>query len=125
MDKISGDPYADLTQEDFTQKRSSVRDSLLLRASMRHEALSEPVQVRVRNLSAGGLMAEYPVELDTGTVVEIDVRGIGWVRGSVAWATDGRIGIAFDHDIDPKAARKPVGGGEHTPSYVRPPLRRF
>ncbi|MBW4329284.1 PilZ domain-containing protein [Stakelama sp. CBK3Z-3] len=123
MERISGDSFVDLSQEDFAQQRNAARDSLLLRALMRHAGLSEPVQVRVRNLSAGGLMAEYAEPLNIGAKVEIDVRGIGWVQGSVAWATDGRIGVAFDNEIDPKAARKPVGGGTHTPVYVKPPLR--
>ena len=68
--------------------------------------------VRVRNLSAGGLMAEYAGPLDDGAPIEIDVRGIGWVSGRIAWRAAGRVGVAFDRHIDPMLARKPVGGGK-------------
>ena len=38
----------------------------------------------------------------------IELRGIGEIGGRIAWATDGRIGVAFDQQIDPMRARKPV-----------------
>ncbi|MFX7984907.1 PilZ domain-containing protein, partial [Acinetobacter baumannii] len=80
----------------------------------------DEVQVRVRNLSAGGLMAEVPEALAIGTPVEVEVRGIGWVLGRIAWAAAGRVGVAFEHEIDPRMARKPVGGGTKTPVFVKP-----
>lgn len=95
---------------DFAAQRNAVRDSLFLAATLWTDALP-PEQVRVRNLSAGGLMAEYPAPIATGTRIEIELRGIGLVGGQIAWATDGRIGIAFDQAIDPMLARKPVGAG--------------
>ena len=125
MDRITGQSFTDLAQEDFAAQRSTARDSLLLAAMMRHPHLAEPVKVRVRNLSAGGLMAEYADTISPGASVEIEVRGVGWVSGKVAWSTDGRIGVAFDREINPKDARKPVGQGAHTPTYVKPPLRSF
>lgn len=65
-------------------------------------------QVRVRNLSSGGLMAEFDQPVAIGTAVQIDLRGIGAVDGRVAWTTQGRVGIALDREIDPTAARKSV-----------------
>jgi hypothetical protein len=56
--------------------------------------------------------------------VEVEVRGVGWVSGRIAWATDGRVGIAFDTPIDPLLARKPVGGGTQTPTFVKPIFTR-
>ncbi|WP_033919973.1 PilZ domain-containing protein [Sphingomonas sp. 37zxx] len=109
--------------ETVDAKRNATRDSLLLAATLRVDG--DETNVRIRNLSAGGLMAEYPIALASGTPVDIDVRGIGWVGGKVAWATDGRLGIAFDSPIDPKLARKPVGAGAKTPMYLKPPLRRL
>ncbi|KQN26416.1 hypothetical protein ASE86_09915 [Sphingomonas sp. Leaf33] len=88
--------------------RDGGRDSLLLVATLKVAAMALPVTVRIRNLSSGGLMAEYAGRADIGDVAEIDVRGIGPVRGRVAWIAEGRMGIAFDHEIDPKRARKPV-----------------
>ena len=46
-----------------------------------------------------------------GEPVEIKLRNIGWVSGHIAWATDGRVGIAFDRPINPKDARNPVNTG--------------
>ena len=80
--------------------------------------------MRVRNLSSGGLMAEYAGPIARETPVEIEVRGVGWVKGKIAWATDGRVGIAFDSEINPMLARKPVGKGANTPTYVKPILAR-
>lgn len=85
------------------------RDSLLLMANLRRPGDSRVIPVRVRNLSAGGLMAEITDMIDTDAPIEIEVRGIGWIAGRIAWHTEGRAGIAFDRQIDPQRARKPVG----------------
>lgn len=85
------------------------RDSLLLMASLRRAGEDRVLAVRVRNLSAGGLMAEVAEPLDPDVPVEVEVRGLGWIRGRIAWHTEGRTGIAFDRPVDPQLARKPVG----------------
>lgn len=106
-------PYDPLTPAEATDEsqRNEARDSLFLMAELRGPG--QPVlPVRVRNLSAGGLMAEYTGLLDSGSVVELDVRGVGWVPGRIAWRAAGRIGVAFDRPIDPLSARKPVGNGK-------------
>lgn len=90
-------------------KRSQDRDSLFLKATLRFASTQEEGEVRIRNLSAGGLMAEAAVQVPRGEKVELKLRNIGWIRGTVAWVAEGRIGIAFEHPIDPKLARKPVG----------------
>ncbi|MEO0441905.1 MAG: hypothetical protein AAF067_13660, partial [Pseudomonadota bacterium] len=42
------------------------------------------------------------------------------VTGHVAWVAQGRFGVAFDHAIDPKLARKPVGQSKlDLPHYLR------
>ena len=124
MDRQSFEPIGTLSDSDFVGQRSSARDSLMLAAQFR-VGETDPVMVRVRNLSAGGLMAEYLIALATGTRVSIDVRGIGWVTGRAAWATEGRIGVAFDAAIDPLRARKPVGKGTHTPDYAKALVTRI
>ena len=123
MEQYSQDPFGDAV-EDGTHNRQESRDSLFLMADFRFAGKSDVRALRVRNLSAGGLMAEYPEGLDQGTRVEFDVRGIGWVPGRVAWSAAGRIGVAFDNQIDPLLARKPVGQGAHTPVYVKPIFAR-
>ncbi|WP_347275062.1 PilZ domain-containing protein [Sphingomonas sp. HITSZ_GF] len=112
-----------LSADDFASQRTDSRDSLMLAAQFRVAGRPDE-QVRVRNLSSGGLMAEYAQPIDRGSHVEVEVRGVGWVSGRIAWATDGRVGIAFDSSIDPMLARKPVGKGTHTPSFVKPILTR-
>jgi hypothetical protein len=94
-------------------KRGANRDSLLLKAVLRFANVSEDREVR-------GLMAEAPMRVARGEPVEIHLRSIGWISGHVAWVTEGRIGIAFDHPINPKDARKPVGQAElDMPNYLK------
>lgn len=124
MDRYSHDQGVEADAESIDSQRVAARDSLLLTAPFRVDG-GAPVQVRVRNLSAGGMMAEYAKPVTVGTPVAADLRGIGWVQGQVAWCAEGRLGVAFAGPIDPMAARKPVGKGGHTPHYVKPilPLR--
>jgi hypothetical protein len=123
VDQFSQDPLNALSTEDFSGQRSNARDSLLLTAQFKVEG--HPItQVRVRNLSSGGLMAEYAAPVTSGTPVAVEVRGVGWISGRIAWTAEGRLGVAFDAEIDPLLARKPVGQGKHTPSFVKPILPR-
>ena len=107
--------------------RSRKRDSLLLSARMRVADRSVVHDVRVRNLSAGGLMAELDEAVQPGTPVHLGMRGLGALTGRVAWCTRGRIGVTLDQPIDPARARKPVGRGATTPAFAKPlvvPARR-
>jgi PilZ domain len=105
---VFADAAASLGESD-SEIVSRDRDSLLLLADLRIDGRGDPISVRVRNLSAGGLMAELPHPIRTDRGIEIDLRGVGRVAGRVAWQTAGRIGVAFDRPIDPQMARKPVG----------------
>lgn len=87
-------------------KRQRARDSLLLTAQIRLDSEPGLREVRVRNLSAGGLMIELDEVADVGTPVMITLRGVGEVGGKVAWCTEGRIGISLDSLIDPSKVRK-------------------
>ena len=101
-------------------KRKMNRDSLLLKAVLRFSNAQEEREVRIRNLSAGGLMAEVPNVLSRGERIDVKIQNIGWVGGHVAWAIDGRIGIAFDKVINPKDARIPVRVSElDVPPYLK------
>ncbi|WP_293857314.1 PilZ domain-containing protein [Sphingomonas sp. SCN 67-18] len=99
----------DEKEQELAQQRGSVRDSMFLQARVRRLERDEEIVARVRNLSAGGMMMETPAQLVRGDRIESEVRGIGLVRGKVAWASEGRVGVAFDSPIDPKAARVPIG----------------
>lgn len=106
MDRSPEPPANDAAALVAGQGRHGARDSLLLTATLRID--DQLADVRIRNLSAGGLMAEYSGKVSLSQPIVIDVRGVGPVAGRIAWATDGRIGIAFDEPIDPMLARKPV-----------------
>ncbi|MET3826739.1 MULTISPECIES: PilZ domain-containing protein [Sphingomonas] len=123
MDQYSSE-HPSVSADDAESNRQDPRDSLFLMALLRLAKTDEGTPVRVRNLSAGGMMADYPEGLDRDVTLEVEIRGIGWVPGHVAWSTSGRIGIAFNRPIDPMLARKPVGQGAHTPVFVKPILPR-
>ena len=96
------------------------RDSLFLMAELRFEGEAVGHRVKVRNLSAGGMMAEGTIKAVRGTLVEVNIRNLGWVEGAIAWVQGDRCGIAFSEDIDPMIARAPlVAGGDSTPRFVR------
>ncbi len=107
MDSFSHDPFAKPDAVGGSQ-RSRARDSLFLMAQLRFDGETAVRDVRVRNLSEGGLMVDCDRVKEPGTAVVLDLRGIGEIDGKVAWCTEGRIGIALDRPIDPKRARKPV-----------------
>jgi hypothetical protein len=119
MDQFSNDVFTPQGVESAA-KRQKDRDSLLLVAGLRVDGRPGMTQVRIRNLSSGGLMAEYAHPLDIGKPVEIDVRGIGKVAGQVAWSAAGRLGISFDAPIDPMQARKPVVAPKNGPIKDKP-----
>ena len=89
--------------------RSVARDSLFLLADFRIAQSEETHRVRVRNLSDGGMMGEGSLRVRRGDRVEVQLRNIGKICGSVAWVQDDRFGIAFDEEIDSQRARRPAG----------------
>lgn len=125
MEHLDGTPEATPAGEQGNAVQRDVpRDSMFLIAKVRVQGKRQAEQVRVRNLSAGGIMAEIGMLVAPGTRVEVELRGIGKITGSVAWSMAGRAGIAFDSPIDPLLARKPVGTGGTTPAYVKPIIVR-
>ena len=100
--------------------RQLSRDSLFLMAELRVPGQEGLARVKVRNLSAGGMMAEGAVRAVRGTLIEVNIRNVGWVEGAIAWVQDDRCGIAFSEDIDPMIARAPSVVGEGTPRFVKP-----
>src|SRR6187200_3632451 len=95
------------------------RDSLFLLAHLRVDVQPGVTRVKVRNLSAGGMMAEGDAKVIRGTLVAIELRNVGWVEGSVAWKQDNRFGIAFVDEIDPAVVRAPAAAAE-APGYEIP-----
>ena len=100
--------------------RQIPRDSLFLLADLRVDGLPGEHRIKVRNLSARGMMGEGAVHVVRGAVVSVDIRNVGWVNGTVAWVQDNRFGVAFVDEIDAKLARAPISVGEDpAPRFVR------
>jgi hypothetical protein len=62
------------------------------------------------------MMGEGAVRVARGDQIEVNIRNIGWIQGSVAWIQDDRFGVAFQDEIDPKVARAPVAPTSLAPS---------
>jgi hypothetical protein len=100
--------------------RSGPRDSLFLLTNLTSHEGTTLGRARVRNLSATGLMADCERPVPAGAAIVFDLRGVGRVSGKVVWSREDKIGIAFDQEIDPQLARKPISSTcERAPSYLR------
>ena len=74
--------------------------------------------IRIRNVSAGGLMAESGRPLSVGDPVTLEMSNQR-IPSSIVWTRDGTIGVKFDQNLDLGellAGRKPRHGVR-----VRPP----
>jgi|CXWL01.1.fsa_nt_gi hypothetical protein len=100
---------AEPEQECADAARGKSRDSMFLSAIVLFDGTATSQTVRVRNLSAGGMMIDVGAARKMGLGATIVLQNIGEIRGSVIWSTEKRLGIAFEHEIDPHLARrKPV-----------------
>lgn len=103
--------------------RNIARDSLFLLAEMRLAGIATEFRVKVRNLSAGGMMAEGNVPVVPGNRLKVHLRNVGWIDGGVAWVQDNRFGIAFDNEINPKLVRAASDNGQPASGAERQFLR--
>ena len=111
-----------MTQDSTQVERQDKRDSLFLSAVVQIGS-SPSFTTRVRNLSSGGMMIDAATDLTPGTPLMAEMRGIGEVKGRIAWSSPGRAGVAFDEEIDPRLARSgPAGPKTVMPEYLRPDL---
>lgn len=104
--------------------RSSPRDSLFLMTSFTTLEGAPLGKARVRNLSASGLMADCERAIPVDARVVFELRGVGRVKGVIAWSKGDKVGIAFESPIDPQLARRPVSSGTSAsgmPDYLRIP----
>jgi hypothetical protein len=109
---------ASVDEEVAALSRGADRDSLFLQASLILPG-ANPVTVRVRNLSPGGMLAEANVNVAQGEAVQVDLRNVGPVAGRVIWAGEGKFGIAFDRPVDPQAVRRQVVSPSNLPPHLR------
>lgn len=86
------------------ETRSLARDSLFIMADVLFEGAEEATRVTVRNLSAGGMMAEREMRVKRGQRVALELRNIGTVAGVVVWVRSPLFGIAFEEEIDPRSS---------------------
>lgn len=124
-DMASAANSSDNNALDARGQRSTNRSSLFLLGKMGVDGGVSNEAIRIRNLSPTGLMAEAPTMLAVGTAVVVEMKNTPPVKGKVVWATDGRMGIAFNAEIDPAKVRQPVGKGEDpTPDFLKVPQSR-
>jgi len=119
---VDGGFVPDQETQDTRHQRGDPRDSMLLQSTMRIGDDGEAKPLRIRNLSAGGLMGEGGPALSIGQQVSVELRNIGHVTGRIAWTESTRFGIAFDAPIDPQLARKAVGT-RSADKKLLPPIR--
>jgi PilZ domain len=100
--------------------RNAARESLFLLGRLFLTETSDPIDVRIRNLSATGMMVDSRLFGELGQTVHIELKNIGKVPGKIAWVAEKRMGIALINAIDPILARQPVGQSPSAPSYVKP-----
>ncbi|MEQ1510219.1 MAG: PilZ domain-containing protein [Sphingopyxis sp.] len=115
--------------EDAVSLRGKARDSLYVKAHITVDRLQHGFDIVVRNVSAGGLLADTTMDLELGDVVKIELRRVGVVPGRVVWIKPARFGVAFDVIIDPQLVRQPVtvkksSGAAHNPSNQIGPGKR-
>ena len=95
-----------------SERRSDERLIAMLRVAKLKDAQGREQLIRVRNVSAGGLMAEigHPVNVDDVFNIELSSQTI---PSTVVWIREGTAGFKFDQNIDLGellAGRKPRHG---------------
>jgi hypothetical protein len=95
-----------------TERRSDERLSGMLRVAKLTVASGAQQLIRVKNLSAGGLMAIVPNVPEVGEHVDVELSSQK-IPASVVWTRDDLVGVKFDQNLDLGellAGRKPRHG---------------
>src|SRR5215203_653176 len=82
-----------------SDRRGDERLIAMLRVAKLTDAQGRSQLIRVRNVSAGGLMAELGHPVQVGDVFNIELSS-QQVASSVVWIRDGTAGFKFDQNID-------------------------
>jgi hypothetical protein len=92
----------DTAEREFTERQH--RYSVMLTGRIRRSHATNHMPIKVRNISAGGMMCEcgYPARHDEA--VEVELPRLGVVAGRIRWTSGSRIGIEFDGPVDPTLA---------------------
>ena len=102
------------------ERREDDRVAPMLRVAKLIGPLGEQL-IRVRNVSAGGLMAECSQPVSVGDSVSIELSS-QQIPASVVWIREGTVGLKFDQDLDlgeMLAGRKPRHGLRARPPRLR------
>jgi hypothetical protein len=94
------------------ERRTDERVSAMLRVAKLTDGAGEQQLIKVKNLSAGGLMAIAGKTPEVGSSVNIELSSQK-IPGSVVWTRDDMVGVKFDQDVDLGellAGRKPRHG---------------
>ena len=94
------------------ERRGEERLSAMLRVGKLTSADGSEQLVKIKNLSAGGVMAIVPRELKVGDEVKIELSS-QQIPATVVWIREGTAGLKFDQDVDLGellAGRKPRHG---------------
>jgi hypothetical protein len=95
-----------------SERRADERMIAMLRVAKLTDAQGSEQLIRVRNVSAGGLMAEVGHKVNVEDVVNIELSSQN-IPSTVVWIREGTAGFKFDQNIDLGellAGRKPRHG---------------
>lgn len=93
----------------MTDARNLARENLFLLADLWIESEAESHRIKVRNLSAGGMMGEGRVPVVRGHRIRVSLAGAGETIGTIAWVQETRFGVAFDSEVDLSKIRSEQG----------------
>ena len=82
-----------------TERRSDERVSAMLRVGKLTSAAGEQQLIRIKNLSAGGLMAFISSPPSVGDLVGIELSS-ETIPARVVWTREDLVGLKFEHDLD-------------------------
>jgi hypothetical protein len=99
------------------ERRTDERLSAMLRVGKLTDSHGEQQLIKVKNMSAGGLMAIVANSPPVGECVQVEVSSQK-IPASVVWTRDDTVGLKFDQDLDLGellAGRKPRHGFRSRP----------
>jgi hypothetical protein len=107
------------------ERRSDDRLSATLRVGKLTGADGTEQLIKVKNLSAGGIMAMVPRATEVGEQVKVELSS-QHIPASVVWTREGMAGIKFDQNVDLGellAGRKPRHGFRPRPPRLDIPCK--
>jgi hypothetical protein len=104
-----------------TERRVHPRRDAALRVCKLIHGSGEQQLIKVKNMSAGGLMAIVPFPPQVGEQVNVEVSGQN-IPSSIVWTREDLVGVKFDQNVDLGellAGRKPRHGFRSRPPRLQ------